>query len=362
MGVSAFRVSAAMRAARPRPAIWLVSACAILAAMPAAAGASTVSVSPAGSELVYSSSGGSEVNRLQVTRTMGGVLFVFNDGVSITATAPCLRGATARSATCPADRIRRIDVYGGLGDDSLDLSVAAAPATLLMGGAGDDNIKGGAGIDNIAGEEGDDTLDGAGGSDTVNGGLGADTIAGGPDPDQLACGDDAVVDTVSNDSSDGVSTDCANDTLAFIRPPDSGEPPSSPTTSAGSQGAAVAPGARALTVLSPFPIVRLRGAVTRTGARIELLAVRAPRGSRVSVRCRGRGCPARRASAAAGRGLKFERFQRHLRAGIVLEVRVTRLGRVGKYVRFTIRKGKSPLRRDMCLKSTGARPVRCSSV
>ena len=356
-----------MRFARLRVAVCLVSACALLGVVPASALASAVAVAPGGSELVYSNSGGSEVNALQVSKQMGGTAFAFSDSVSITATAPCVRGTTARSAICPAGGIGRIVVYGGQGNDTLDLSAETAPATLIFGGAGNDTIRGGPGIDNIAGEEGDDTLDGAGGSDTVNGGPGADTIVGGADSDQLSCGDDTVVDTLSADSSDSVSADCAGDSVSVAQLPSAPAPPSSATPSSqsplpGPPGTSAVAGAGDMLVLSPFPIVRLRGAVTRTGARIELLAVQAPRGSRVSVRCIGRGCPASRASAAAGPGLRFKRFQRHLRAGVVLEVRVTRRAMVGKYVRFTIRKGKSPLRRDMCLKSTGNRPVRCSSV
>ena len=337
----------------------------LLLAAPTSAMASTLSIS--GSTLFYSDSGAGAENTLQVSRQAGGTLFAFTDRVSITAAAPCLPGSNSRTATCPTTGIDTIVVYGGAGADTLDLSAETARATLLMGGAGNDVIKGGPGSDQLFGEDGDDTLDAGAGSDTVNGGPGADNIVGGADSDQLYCGEDAVVDTVSADSSDTVSADCTGDSVSVAQlpgapapsssatPPPEAPPPSSP-------GTGTAAGAGDLAVLSPFPVVRLRGAVTRTGARIELLAVQAPRGSRVSVRCLGRSCPARRASAAAARGLRFKRFQRHLRAGVVLEVRVTRRGMVGKYVRFSIRKGKSPLRRDMCLRSTSGRPVRCSSV
>jgi len=329
--------------------------------------ASTVSKS--GSTLFYSDSGGGTVNDLRVAKSLGGALFVFSDRVSISPTAPCLPGPTSGTATCPTTGIDRIVVYGGERNDTLDLSAETAPATLLMGGAGNDTIKGGPGIDQISGEDGDDTLDGGAGSDTVNGGPGVDTIAGGAESDQLSCGNDAVLDTVSADSSDSVAVDCAGDAVSVAQLSGSPDPPSSSTTPPpGASPPISPPGTSAaaasgdLAVLSPFPIVRLRGAVTRTGARIELLAVQAPRGSRVTVRCLGRSCPASSASAAAGRGLRFKRFQRHLRGGVVLEVRVARRGMVGKYVRFTIRKGKSPLRRDMCLRSTSGRPVRCSAV
>ena len=52
-------------------------------------------------------------------------------------------------------------------------------------------------------------------------------------------------------------------------------------------------------------------------------------------------------------------FEHYLRAGIRLGVRVTRAGRVGKYTTFTIRAGRSPMRKDRCLRPDRKRPVSC---
>ena len=40
--------------------------------------------------------------------------------------------------------------------------------------------------------------------------------------------------------------------------------------------------------------------LTRTGARITLLTVRAPKGARITLRCRGTSCPAKRWANTAG--------------------------------------------------------------
>lgn len=143
---------------------------------------------------------------------------------------------------------------------------------------------------------------------------------------------------------------------------DSGARPAEPTQPAPTAPAAPAPPtARARPVLlSPFPIVRIRGRLTRTGAVVNLVSVRAPRGARVSVSCRGRGCPAR-VPARTARLVTFKRLRRHLRAGAVLEIRVTRPGTIGKYTRFVIRRGKAPLRRDSCLRLNGVKPMTCPS-
>jgi PKD repeat protein len=117
-----------------------------------------------------------------------------------------------------------------------------------------------------------------------------------------------------------------------------------------------------LRLLSPFPIVRLTGRVISGGTSIRRLGVRAPRGARVNVRCRGRGCPYRGRSVTAGaRPVRFRRLERVLRPGAVLEIFVTEPGKVGKYTRFRIRAGRRPARKDACVRPGASRPTRCPS-
>src|SRR4051794_17932262 len=69
-------------------------------------------------------------------------------------------------------------------------------------------------------------------------------------------------------------------------------------------------------LLSPFPVVTLDGRLTGSGARVTVLTVRGPVCARVSVSCRGRGCPTRKYSAYIGhRRLRLRRFERAYRAG-----------------------------------------------
>ena len=53
-------------------------------------------------------------------------------------------------------------------------------------------------------------------------------------------------------------------------------------------------GQRALSLMSPFPVVRIAGQFSRRGARIRRLTIDAPPGTGVKVRCGGRGCPFKR--------------------------------------------------------------------
>src|ERR1019366_4053130 len=48
-----------------------------------------------------------------------------------------------------------------------------------------------------------------------------------------------------------------------------------------------------LILMQPFPIVRIAGSETSSGVRLRLLTAQAPIGARVTVSCRGRGCPAK---------------------------------------------------------------------
>jgi hypothetical protein len=112
--------------------------------------------------------------------------------------------------------------------------------------------------------------------------------------------------------------------------------------------------------LNSFPVVRLVGRTTTTGVLIRRLTVQAPSGSRVKVRCRGRGCP-RRSQVRTSDLLRFRRFERRLRVRAVLEVFVTNPKSIGKYTRFTVRKGQAPRRRDLCIPPGGGPPVPCPS-
>ncbi len=144
--------------------------------------------------------------------------------------------------------------------------------------------------------------------------------------------------------------------VGVFGPPDLSEP-SSPAVPA-QQPVAGAPSA----LMGPFPVVRIRGSLTRTGARIGLVGVRTPVGARVEVLCRGRGCRRRRATYVSRRGyVRARGFERRLRAGAVLEVIVTQPDTIGKYTRFRIRRGRPPVRTDRCATYGSRQAVACPS-
>jgi hypothetical protein len=113
-------------------------------------------------------------------------------------------------------------------------------------------------------------------------------------------------------------------------------------------------------LLSPFPVVTLGGRLTSNGARVTVLTVRAPICSLVTVTCRGRGCPARRATSYVGHGrLRLRRFERAYRAGAVITIRISRGSAIGKLTQFRIRRHAAPKRNDLCLRPGQSKGSRC---
>jgi DNA-binding NarL/FixJ family response regulator len=133
--------------------------------------------------------------------------------------------------------------------------------------------------------------------------------------------------------------------------------PADPAPADPAPAAAPAP-AVALVPLEPPPGVRIRGRITRRGARVQVLTVRAPEGARVRVRCTGRSCPPR-VPRRTGALQRFPELERPLRAGVVIEVFVTQPGTYGRYTRLRIRRGAAPVRTTRCVLHGSSRPVRC---
>ena len=118
------------------------------------------------------------------------------------------------------------------------------------------------------------------------------------------------------------------------------------------------PAASHLRVMSPFPVVRISGRLTGSGADVKRLSVRAPRGATISVRCHGGSCPAR-SFARAARVKRLSAYERHLRAGTKLDVVVRKPGRIGKWTTITIRRGAPPKRVDRCSYPGRGQPAAC---
>jgi hypothetical protein len=120
-------------------------------------------------------------------------------------------------------------------------------------------------------------------------------------------------------------------------------------------------------LLSPFPVVRIAGRITRRGTRVRLLRIEAPKGAKVSVRCAGHGCPFKkrvRAVTSGARpgvpvGVRVRPLERLLPPGIQVRVYVTKKGAIGKYTRLRFRRLHAPARTDRCLMPGKWTPILC---
>jgi hypothetical protein len=136
--------------------------------------------------------------------------------------------------------------------------------------------------------------------------------------------------------------------------------PGQGTFSSGAQtgaGTVPSPGT-SLAFIDPFPVIRIAGRFKGARTTLRRVTVRAPRGARIQIRCRGRGCPYRR-KATAVKLVRVRSLQRTYRPRATIEIRVTQPQKIGKYTRVRTRKGKAPVRIDRCLRPGRTRPVRC---
>jgi hypothetical protein len=97
-------------------------------------------------------------------------------------------------------------------------------------------------------------------------------------------------------------------------------------------------------------LVELRAAVYAKFTKVRGLLVRAPKGAKIAVRCKGKGCPKVVTKVSKGsKKLRFKKLQRNFKPGRKLIVTVTKKGFIGKQTSWTIRRRKAPLRKDLCM-------------
>ena len=115
-----------------------------------------------------------------------------------------------------------------------------------------------------------------------------------------------------------------------------------------------------LSLMSPFPVVRLAGSVYPRGVKVHALEAKTPRRSTVTVLCAGKSCPSKKIVKTAKRKpVRFNTMTRFLREGTIISVYVREDGQIGKYTRWLIRGGKLPRRKDLCLYPSRRKAARC---
>ena len=115
---------------------------------------------------------------------------------------------------------------------------------------------------------------------------------------------------------------------------------------------------RSARMIKPFPMVRVSGVLTTSGAHLSRLTVTAPKGATITLKCSGGGCPAKR-MAKATKVVHLEKFETTLSAGVKLTITISKPGYISKVTTIQIRKGKAPLRTDQCQQPGAKKLIRC---
>ena len=109
---------------------------------------------------------------------------------------------------------------------------------------------------------------------------------------------------------------------------------------------------------SRSPSIRIAGRFKGTRTTLTRVTVKTPRGTRIRIRCSGKGCPFKR-KAVAAKLISLRSLRRTYRPKATIEIRVTKAKKIGKYTRVRTRRGKAPVRIDRCLMPGKTKPVRC---
>ncbi len=151
----------------------------------------------------------------------------------------------------------------------------------------------------------------------------------------------------------------ASDTCTHVKPtgPGQGTFNSGTQTPAGSEPPPVVAGST-LHFIRPFPVIRVAGRFVGQRTKLTRVTVRTPKGTRIRIRCTGRGCPYKR-KAVAAKLIGVRSLQRTYRAKAQIEFLVTEPAKIGKFTRIRMRRGKAPLRLDRCVMPGKTKPVTC---
>ena len=101
----------------------------------------------------------------------------------------------------------------------------------------------------------------------------------------------------------------------------------------------------------PGVVIEGRFLLFKRDTKVKFLRVRAPKGSKITIRCIGKkNCPKRLSKTSKGsKKLQFKKLERMFRPKTKLVVTVTKNGFIGKQTTFTLRRRKPPVRKDLCV-------------
>ena len=217
-----------------RRTTWLAGVSLVLALGPGATSAMARSEAAVGATSVRVEAiedvGADPTNNITIQQGAAGLAITDTSGITSGNVGAGCRVVDANNVLCPiGSNVTRIDIELKNGNDVLNINANVALATVISGGAGNDELNGGSGADRITGLAGQDILRGNAGDDTIN----TQGAPGQAEADTVNCG--AGNDTAVTDARDGFENPTATPPggCEQINPstePGVPTPPTTPTT------------------------------------------------------------------------------------------------------------------------------------
>jgi hypothetical protein len=346
----------------------VLAVCVVVLLAPATAVAGTFSVE--NSTIVYSGDAG--VDQIAGFDTGTSIRFTRFGGADLGGGGACQVSPDNQSVDCPKAGTSAVLLDLGAGDDVAAVAASVTLPVVFVGGAGNDGLFGGGGPDIFNGGADDDSIVARDGrAEQIDCGPGHDTAISDDGDTRTSCEEiegDADGDGVRrpadcDDANPGIhpgavdtpddkdDQHCSGADASNLDVDRDGSPRPLDCDDA---DPAIHPGARERagngvdencdTAIEPFPALPglvgnlWAGSGSRT-VNLKLTAKDFPKGTRIELRCTGRGCPSRRMTRRVRRSrstINLHGFLggRRLGRGARVELRFTRSGRIGRVHRF----------------------------
>jgi hypothetical protein len=96
-------------------------------------------------------------------------------------------------------------------------------------------------------------------------------------------------------------------------------------------------------------LIQIRGSVDGRFTRLKRLLVRAPKGSKVAVKCMKHGCDDRATKRGNGKKQRVRALEGRMVAGTKIVITISKRGYLTQKTTYTTRRRKGPARKDVCL-------------
>ena len=106
-------------------------------------------------------------------------------------------------------------------------------------------------------------------------------------------------------------------------------------------------------------LIQIRGSINGRFTRLKRLLVQSPKGTKIVVTCARKGCDERAIRRGNGRKLRVRALEGRLTAGTKIVISIAKAGYLTRRTTFVTRRGKGPLRKDLCVEPGATKGRAC---